>query len=180
MDLAHLPQYTLEDWARWEGDWELIEGLPYAMVPSPSVTHQAVGARLVRRLGEALDACPDCLVLYETDWEVSNDTVLRPDCLVVCDQRGERIRRPPRMLFEIVSMSSAARDERLKFEIAEREGVPYYVLIYPERRIAKIFRWREGRFVKAGDCSEESFDFRLGACHPSLDFSRIWPPAQGT
>ncbi|WP_457626586.1 hypothetical protein [Persephonella sp.] len=31
----YLPNYTVEDYKQWEGDWELIEGIAYAMVPSP-------------------------------------------------------------------------------------------------------------------------------------------------
>ncbi|RME07800.1 MAG: Uma2 family endonuclease, partial [Aquificota bacterium] len=24
-------RYTVEDWKSWQGDWELVEGIPYAM-----------------------------------------------------------------------------------------------------------------------------------------------------
>ncbi|MEO1923214.1 MAG: Uma2 family endonuclease, partial [Nautiliaceae bacterium] len=27
--------YTVKDYEQWEGDWELIEGRPYAMAPAP-------------------------------------------------------------------------------------------------------------------------------------------------
>jgi hypothetical protein len=30
----------------WEGDWELIDGAPYAMSPSPEMTHQFTGGSL--------------------------------------------------------------------------------------------------------------------------------------
>ena len=175
MDAAYLPHYTMEDWRRWEGDWELIEGVPYAMAPSPGVTHRSVGVKIVRQLDEALEACPEYMVVYETDWEVSSDTVIRPDCMVICGQAGERVRRAPRILFEIVSPQSVIRDEHLKFEIAEREGVPYYVLVYPGGRVAKVFQWREGRYVKAADCTSETFEFGLEACAVGVDFSRVWP-----
>ncbi len=175
MDPAYLPHYTLEDWRRWAGDWELIEGVPYAMAPSPTVTHQAVGSALVAQLFGQLGACPRCQVVYETDWEVNEDTVLRPDCMVLCDQRGERVHKPPRLMLEIVSASTAARDEHLKFGIAEREGVPYFVLVYPRWRVAKIFVWREGHYVKSADCAEEAFEFRFGDCRAAVDFTRIWP-----
>ena len=29
-----LPAYTYEDYQHWEGDWELIEGIPYAIFRS--------------------------------------------------------------------------------------------------------------------------------------------------
>ena len=34
-----LPRYTVKDYERWDGDWELIEGVPYALA-SPSFRHQ--------------------------------------------------------------------------------------------------------------------------------------------
>ena len=30
-----LPHYTYEDYTIWEGRWELIDGFPIAMSPSP-------------------------------------------------------------------------------------------------------------------------------------------------
>ncbi|HSV11108.1 MAG TPA: hypothetical protein VLI68_10085 [Hanamia sp.] len=31
-----LPHYTYEDYCHWEGRWEVIDGIPYAMIPAPS------------------------------------------------------------------------------------------------------------------------------------------------
>ena len=33
------PHYTYEDYLLWEGRWELIEGMPYAMSPTPVIDH---------------------------------------------------------------------------------------------------------------------------------------------
>jgi|GEM_PF-6471308 len=30
----HLPRYTVRDYERWKGYWELVEGIPYALVSS--------------------------------------------------------------------------------------------------------------------------------------------------
>lgn len=32
-----LPHYTYSDYCNWEGRWELIEWIPYAMSPAPSM-----------------------------------------------------------------------------------------------------------------------------------------------
>lgn len=32
--LKHLPHYTYEDYKQWEGRWELIYGIPFAMAPA--------------------------------------------------------------------------------------------------------------------------------------------------
>ena len=37
LTIDELPHYSYQDYRRWEGDWELIEGIPYAMTPSPTL-----------------------------------------------------------------------------------------------------------------------------------------------
>jgi hypothetical protein len=49
-----IPHYTYEDWIHWEGSWELIEGHPIAMSPTPIPAHQRVAAELTTALTLAL------------------------------------------------------------------------------------------------------------------------------
>jgi hypothetical protein len=96
--------YTLQDYLQWEGDWELIRGQPVAMVPSPSFEHQQVSAAIFRQLDESLDDCPHCQAVFEIDVEFAQDTVVRPDVLVICYQpEGERLTRAPDLIFEVIS-----------------------------------------------------------------------------
>ena len=44
-----LPHYTYEDYVQWEGRWELIKGIPYAMVPMPALRHQELCQNIGRR-----------------------------------------------------------------------------------------------------------------------------------
>jgi hypothetical protein len=37
-----LPHYTYSDYEQWEGQWELIDGIPYAMSPLPVPKHQKI------------------------------------------------------------------------------------------------------------------------------------------
>ena len=41
------PHYTYDDYCQWEGQWELIEGMPYAMSPAPIPAHQRVNSTLI-------------------------------------------------------------------------------------------------------------------------------------
>lgn len=145
MTLAYQEFYTTDDYSRWEGEWELIEGMPYAMSPSPSVTHQTVSINLATSLKNSLNnksnvkQCDDCLVLMETDWQISNDTVVRPDVMAVCQTIGEKVLVTPDLIVEVVSSSSTKRDELMKFELYQKEGVSYYILAYPDKRLAKAY-----------------------------------------
>jgi|AMFO01.1.fsa_nt_gi hypothetical protein len=55
--LEDLPHYTWDDYRLWEGRWELIHGVPYAMTPAPSIWHQQVSqniAALLQDLGPSV------------------------------------------------------------------------------------------------------------------------------
>jgi hypothetical protein len=79
------PHYTVDDYAHWEGQWELWHGVAVAMSPSPFGRHAKLLARTVAALQTAIDSAGcHATVLVEIDWIVSRDTVLRPDVIVVC------------------------------------------------------------------------------------------------
>ena len=146
-----IERYSASDHRQWQGDWELILGSPYAMTPSPTFTHQRTTGNIFRQLAEAVDKCPDCHAVFETDVEFSEDTVVRPDCIVICyEPEGDRLTRAPELIFEVVSKSSARRDELLKFELYQSEGVTHYVLAYPDKRKAKVYRLKDGVYRKLG------------------------------
>ncbi|MGC8736848.1 MAG: Uma2 family endonuclease, partial [Dissulfurimicrobium sp.] len=125
-------------------------------------------------LDEQLETCEaKCYVLQDLDWIISSDTVVRPDVMVVCDDIQNTITRPPEVIFEIVSEKNASTDERYKFELYQKEGVRYYVLCYPALKKAKVYRWRNGKYIKEGDFREEIFRFET-SCSLSLEFKKIW------
>jgi Uma2 family endonuclease len=168
--------FTLDDYRRWKGDWELIDGVALAMAPSPVLEHQRLSGSIYRRLAEALDECSRCEVLFEIDVAFSEDTVVRPDVLVICyEPEGERLTRAPELIFEVVSKTTARRDEETKFRLYRDEGVANYVLVYPQAKKAKAYRLVDGDYRKAGDFYDESHRFVLSNCAFKLDFSGIWP-----
>lgn len=170
-----LPHYTYDDYILWEGRWEMIEGIPYAMTPSPSFRHQRVSQKIARFLDMALDDCEHCRAVLPVDWKVAEDTVLQPDNMVLCyEPAGPFLTKAPALIFEVLSASTAAKDRRTKFSIYEREGVAYYCLVDPETEVAKIYRLHEGRYVKQMDATDETFKFDLGRCAFEIEFARIW------
>jgi hypothetical protein len=79
-----LPHYTYEDYYRWEGQWELIDGIPYAMSPAPRPEHQNIAGNLHAEIRSALkkSGC-SCKAYQPIDYKISNDTILNPDLLIV-------------------------------------------------------------------------------------------------
>ncbi|WP_220498371.1 Uma2 family endonuclease [Stieleria mannarensis] len=81
------PHYTVKDHQSWEGDWELWQGIAVSMTPSPLGCHQRIARNLVVDLDVKIrEAGCDANVLFEIDWIVARDTVVRPDVIVVCGE----------------------------------------------------------------------------------------------
>jgi len=178
MTLAYQEYYTVDDYSLWKGDWELIEGMPYAMSPSPKVSHQISAGKILTQLNNSLDnqkdKCGGCHALMETDWQISNNTVVRPDVMIVCKEIKESVLVTPELIVEIVSVSSTKRDEQMKFDLYQQEGVLYYLLVYPEKKLAKVYINKDGGFQKIGDFSFETNEFQINDCYFPLDFSVVW------
>lgn len=85
-------RYSYNDYKLWEGDWELVNGYPYAMSPSPKRAHQLFSTMFSGEFRNALKInklnC-DCEVYMELDWIVNDNTEVRPDCMVVCGEFKE-------------------------------------------------------------------------------------------
>ena len=138
----YLPHYTVDDYARWEGDWELWDGLAVSMSPSPFGPHQAVAANLIFALKLAIQNSEcDATVLTETDWIIREDTVVRPDVVVLCDGVPERhIETTPALVAEVLSDSTRQRDETFKRDLYNAEQVGIYLLLDPENEILEVYR----------------------------------------
>jgi len=171
----NLQTYTAQDYRQWEGDWELIDGYPVAMAPSPVFEHQHLSAKIFRQLDQALDHCPHCQALFEMDVEFSDDTVVRPDVLVICyAPEGDRLTRAPDLVFEVIPPKTARVDEVTKFDLYQREGVAYYVVVYPSAKKAKVWRLIDGQYRKVADFQDEPYRFDLSKCRIDFDFARLW------
>ena len=176
--IDYLPHYTYEDYRQWEGDWELIEGIPYAMAPSPGIAHQTLNGRLSQLLNEALEDCPACVPIPEIDWQIADDTVVRPDQVIVCDPPTEAacLKEKPEVIFEVLSPSTKMHDRNLKLRLYEEAGVACYVLLDPTAKLAEIYTLQNGRYRLEKELKEGIYTFPLSkdGCEVPLDFGRLF------
>ena len=152
------PHYTYKDYEKWEGDWELIRGIPYAMAPSPAWQHQSFGGRFVSAFLIALQKVKDicqCEILYETDWKVSEDTVVRPDVMVVCEPiNGDYVTNPPALILEILSPSTVLKDRNTKFNLYKAYGVRYYLIADIGKKSIEIFQLKDNVYQEANELTQ--------------------------
>ena len=167
--------YTYDDYKIWEGDWELIEGVPFAMSPAPMRKHQSLASELIYNLREQLEECELCEVLGEVDYKINDETILRPDVVLTCGEtHAMYLTKAPEIIVEIISKSTAKRDEVYKFDIYEKEKVKYYILVYPDDLNAKVYKLDGKEYDKQGDFSTESYFFENTKCGIQLNFKQIF------
>ncbi|MCK4766205.1 MAG: Uma2 family endonuclease [Candidatus Aminicenantes bacterium] len=178
LNAEDLPRYTYKDYAVWEGGWEIIRGIPYAMVPAPVIKHQRLSKKIAWQLEEQLEYCEKCEVFLPVDWQVSEDTVVQPDVLVVCsedDYVGDvKLEITPVIVFEVLSPASSRKDRIVKYRLYESAGVKYYCIVDPGTNSADVFVLQKEKYRELEDFDEGLMSFDLGPCRVQLDFGEIF------
>lgn len=176
LKVEDLPHYTYDDYVQWEGRWELIHGIPYAMVPAPIVKHQRICGKIHLQLIELLENCGKCEVLLPVDWPIADDTVVQPDILVVCGENigVEKLEKTPVMVFEVLSPSTSRKDRVIKYQLYEHAGVKYYCIIDPETNNADLFVLQKDKYSQGGEFRKGRMLFDLGLCQIEFDFEKIF------
>jgi Uma2 family endonuclease len=170
------PQFTYEDYLLWEGKWELIEGMPYAMSPSPLPVHQKINGRLWSAFDSSLQTdCSECEAYLPLDWKISEKTVVQPDLLVVCKKiEKSHLDFPPVLVIEILSPSTAYKDRHEKFELYEQEGVQYYLIVDPQFKKIEIYELIERKYQPVA-VSPAAFEFIVkDGCSFSVNLENSW------
>jgi Uma2 family endonuclease len=149
--------FTYKDYLGWDGDerYEIIDGEAYMMAP-PSRIHQDISGALFGTLWNFLKGRP-CKV-YAAPFAVrlnplpdkSDDTVVEPDIVVVCDpskldERG--CNGSPDLVIEILSPSSSRHDRIVKFQKYRDAGVREYWIVDPYERILTVYTLKDGAYT---------------------------------
>ncbi len=176
IQLKDLPHYTYDDYKIWEGKWEIIYGIPYAMSPSPSFKHQSISNTIAQILANKLENCELCQALLPFDWKIADDTVVQPDNMVICHKQEKEnyLTKAPEIIFEILSKSTVLKDLNTKFELYQQEGVKYYIIVDQFEDAAKVYRLHEGKLIKMADVEKDTIHFELTTCQFDFEFEKIW------
>jgi Uma2 family endonuclease len=173
-----LPHYTYDDYKLWEGKWEIIEGIPYAMSPAPVPKHQYIANNIGGELRNLLKSsgCKKCIASQAIDYIVTEDTVVQPDVLLYCGKTTKPfLDFTPKLVAEILSPSTAMKDRHTKFNLYEKAGVKWYLLVNPETEIVQVFVIENGEYTLKEEGHAFTYSFELEVdCRIGVDFGEIW------
>ncbi len=151
--------FTYGDYCAWpeEERWELIDGEAFDMTPAPGLAHQDVALKMAVQITNFLRDRPCRVFIAPFDVRLPKageaddlvDTVVQPDLSVVCDpskldDRG--CRGAPDWVVEVLSPSTAGKDQIRKRGLYQRHGVRAYWLVHPVDRVLMIYRLSDGVF----------------------------------
>jgi Uma2 family endonuclease len=152
-------RYTYADYLGWEGPerYQLLGGEVFLMA-SPSIVHQGLLMELSTQFHIWLRGKPCRVFAAPLDVRLfpkednSDDTVVQPDLLVVCDKeklsKGP-VNGPPDLVVEIVSPSNTHKELFLKFQYYLEAGVREYWVIDPEGKKLQVHINENGHFLSS-------------------------------
>jgi Uma2 family endonuclease len=161
-----------------EGNWELIDGIPY-LLTSPSYEHQYVVGELHLELASYFKnhGCKVILSPFYVQLDVNESEdeakiVLLPDLLVVCDTNKisrNRLKGAPDIVIEVLSASTGVRDRNQKYYLYEKNGVKEYLIVDPSNRTVEVLGWKDGYFQKRAVFGPE--DKLISILYPDLQIN---------
>jgi hypothetical protein len=105
MEVSNYPRYNYDNYKNWKEDWELIHGYPFELLPLASPKHSKIQSKLIYQAIHSLEKNGEkcnCEVFTNLDWKINNETVVRPDIMIICGKTDETILEfPPVLIIEI-------------------------------------------------------------------------------
>jgi Uma2 family endonuclease len=152
-------KFTYEDYRNTPDDTrlELLDG-DLVVIPAPREIHQRVLMRLAIQLYQAVnDASLGHVYIAPFDVVLSDTNVVQPDLLFVSNERAhiitdENIQGAPDLVIEILSPTSAGRDQTFKRSLYAKYGVKEYWLVDTDASTVTVLQLREQRFEQLGIC----------------------------
>jgi Uma2 family endonuclease len=151
--------FTYADYKSWElkeGErYEVIYGEAYAMA-APNTRHQEILMELSTQFhvylrGKSCKVFPapcDVRLFYEED--ESDDTVVQPDIMVICDKNKlgpEGCRGAPDLVIDILSPSNTAIEMERKRQLYQDAGVREYWIVDSENNKLVVNNFQKGTIV---------------------------------
>ncbi len=143
--------YSVQDYMSWNDDnrYELIDGSIFNLAPAPNIRHQKIVTNLIGKLYSFLDGKTCIPFVSPIDVVLSEDTVVQPDIMIICDKsiiKEKYIEGAPEVIFEVISPSTGFKDKEIKLHLYEKYGVKEYFIVYPDEEIIEVYLLKNSKF----------------------------------
>ncbi len=166
--------YTYRDYKNWKDDWELIEGFPIQPIQFSSDKRSKTQARLIYQGIKSLDNDREncsCVLFQELDWKITDETIVRPDIMIVCgESEGEYLNFPPVLVIEILSPHNLRTDRVVKFDLYREQGVKFYLMVDCNKETVEAFELIDNLYKQV-----DKNTFKIDKnCEVDFDYEDLW------
>ncbi len=123
-----------------------------------NITQPAIFVQMIRNAFDKNNNHCNCKILFECDWKITDDTVVRPDVMIACGTiEGKYPTKPPVLILETLSPSSILKDRNTKFKLYQSYGVKYYLIANLDRREIEYFVLKDNYYQQVNNLTEYTF-----------------------
>ena len=163
-DMRMGKRFTYADYYKWDDGkrWELINGEAYLMEPAPLWGHQDIQTGIMRQICYFLEGKQGKVFAAPFDVRLNadagDDNVVQPDIVIFCDRSklsGTGCIGAPDMVVEILSPSTAKRDQVLKLNLYLAAGVREYWIVDPESKRVQVCILKNNEYIVKAYCETD-------------------------
>ncbi len=167
MRTESIPNGTRHEW---------IDGMLHVQ-STPTPRHQLVVGDIYRQIADELESRNDTVFVGPIDVEFTPNDVLVPDIVVVRDSNhsiitAKRLIGLPDLIIEVTSTETDWYDRAQKFGLYEREAVPEYWVVDPEKRVIEHFIHDDTRYLRRE--SDGPFTTSIRVHGLTVDLERVF------
>lgn len=176
--LRSLPNYSYDDYCQWEGQWELIDGIAYAMASASDPKHQYMNGKLAWLFGSSLKLIGNkkYQIYLPIDYKINEHTILQPDvCIVNKPILKNYLDFAPLLVIEILSDNTKAKDRYVKLPLYQEVGIKYCLIVDHEKEKIEIYQNIINEFELIKRVHSRLFTFELDENFKiNVDFTELW------
>jgi Uma2 family endonuclease len=155
----------------------LIDGIPWAIRSIPEHQHISGNTMAVLQNAVKQSGCVNCNVYPSIDFKITENTVVCPDVLIVCQPiEKDYLDFPPVLAAEILSAETVLKDRNSKFYLYEAQKIPYYLIVDADKQEVEIYKLKsEGKYILEKIDPELPYTFTFDKdCSAELTLNNIW------
>ena len=112
------------------------------------------------------------------DYKISEDVVLQPDVMVICDPEMDKknLEKAPLLVVEVLSPSTMLKDRNTKFYIYQSQKIPYYLIIDVDKNEIEIYHLdKDEKYGLEKFSTTDPYTFMLDSdCAIDVVLNNIW------
>ena len=120
--------------------------------------------------------CKHCKLYDFIDMKIKEDTILQPDCSIVCKPIHKRfLDFAASLVVEILSPVTALKDRHTKFSFYENFGIKYYMIVDEEKESIEVYMLTNKQYVLTPYSPAKPFTFTFtDDCKIDVLIKNIW------